>query len=216
MNPVTANALDLAAGAVLLTAVLIVWRRDVTATIRLLAAQGAALALLVLVLAGAESSTELVAVAAAILAVKAGLLPWLIARSGAATASETDTGVNPTVSLLAAAVLIALAFVVARPVIALATSPQIQPIPVGFAVVFLGFLVLVTRRRAAAQVVGFVLIDNGIAVIAFLTTTGVPLVVELGAALTVLLAVAILQVLTTRMQHKFGDTDLDELQELHD
>lgn len=209
------EGIDLAAGAVLLTAVLIVWRRTVSAQIRLLAVQGAALGLLVVVLAVEESSIELALVAIAILVVKGIALPWLIWRSGAG-AAETDTSVNPTISLLAAAALTALAFVVARPIIALQPSPQIQALPVGFAVVFLGFVLLVTRRRAAAQVIGFVLIDNGIAVVAFLTTTGVPLVVELGAALTVLLAVVILQVLTTRMQHKFGDTDLDDLQELRD
>lgn len=211
------EGIDLAAGAVLLTAVLIVWRRGVTPQIRLLAAQGAALSLLVVVLAVEESSIELALVAMAILVVKAIVLPLLISRSSTGSAvAETDKSVNPTISLLAAAALTALAFVVARPIIALQPSPQIQALPVGFAVVFLGFLLLVTRRRAAAQVIGFVLIDNGIAVVAFLTTTGVPLVVELGAALTVLLAVVILQVLTTRMQHKFGDTDLDDLQELAD
>lgn len=211
------EGIDLAAGAVLLTAVLIVWRRGVTPQIRLLAAQGAALALLVVVLAVEESSIELALVAMAILVVKAIVLPLLISRSSTGSAvAETDKSVNPTISLLAAAALTALAFVVARPIIALQPSPQIQALPVGFAVVFLGFLLLVTRHRAAAQVIGFVLIDNGIAVVAFLTTTGVPLVVELGAALTVLLAVVILQVLTTRMQHKFGDTDLDDLQELAD
>jgi hydrogenase-4 component E len=76
--------------------------------------------------------------------------------------------------------------------------------------------VLVTRRKAVTQVVGFLLLDNGIAVVAFLATAGVPLVVELGVALDVLLAVLILQVLTTRMLAKFGALDLDQLRELHD
>jgi hydrogenase-4 component E len=84
------------------------------------------------------------------------------------------------------------------------------------AVVLIGFLALITRTRAVSQVVGFLLIDNGITLIAFLTTTGVPLVVELGVSLDVLLAVLVLQVLTGRMRVAFGDTDLDELRELAD
>ena len=52
--------------------------------------------------------------------------------------------------------------------------------------------------------------------VAFLTAEGVPLVVELGVSLDVLLVVLILRVLTSRMQAKFGGTDLDELTELRD
>ncbi len=86
----------------------------------------------------------------------------------------------------------------------------------GVAVTLTGFFVLVTRRRALSQLAGFLLMDNGITALAFLTTAGVPLVVELGVSLDVLLAVLVLQVLTTRMLAAFGSTDLDELRELHD
>ena len=60
------------------------------------------------------------------------------------------------------------------------------------------------------------MLDNGIATVAFLTAGGVPLVVELGVSLDVLLVVLILQVLTARMQAAFGGTDLDDLTELRD
>jgi hydrogenase-4 component E len=82
--------------------------------------------------------------------------------------------------------------------------------------VLIGFFVLATRRKAITQVVGFLLLDNGIALIAFLATAGLPLVVELGAALDLLLIVLVLQVLAARMRTKFGALDLDQLQELHD
>ena len=64
--------------------------------------------------------------------------------------------------------------------------------------------------------VGFLLMDNAITATAFLTAGGVPLVVELGVTLDVLLAVLVLQILTARMRAAFGGTDLDELRELHD
>ena len=50
----------------------------------------------------------------------------------------------------------------------------------------------------------------------FLTTAGVPVIVELGASLDILFAVLILGVLTGRLRHTFGNTDLDLLRELHD
>src|SRR4029079_707990 len=58
--------------------------------------------------------------------------------------------------------------------------------------------------------------DNGITTVGFLTTAGIGLVVELGVSLDVLFAVLVLGVLTGWMQAAFGDTDLDELRELHD
>jgi hydrogenase-4 component E len=60
------------------------------------------------------------------------------------------------------------------------------------------------------------MLDNGIAALAFLTTAGVPLIVEFGASLDILLAVLVLQILSGRMRVKFGGTDLDELRELRD
>jgi hydrogenase-4 component E len=211
--------LDLACGALLLTAVLVLWRRELAVIIRVFAVQGIALAVLVGVLAAQEDSAELWAVAAGILVLRAGVLPHLLRRAlaGAGEARrETRPLVNVATSLLAAAVLTMLAYAVSRPLVNLAPSVATQAIPVGVTVALIGFFVLVTRRRALSQLVGFLLMDNGITAVGFLTTSGVGLIVELGVSLDVLLAVLVLQILSTRMRETFGDTDLDELRELHD
>ncbi|WP_236794994.1 hypothetical protein [Amycolatopsis sp. GM8] len=211
--------LDLACGALLLTAVLILWRRELAVIIRVFALQGVALAALVAVLAAGEGAPELWGVAAGILVLRAGVLPWLLRRAlarGGAAARETRPLVNVAASLLTAAVLTLLAYAVSPPLVALAPSPATQAIPVGMTVVLIGFFVLVTRRRALSQLVGFLLLDNGITAVGFLTTTSVGLLVEAGISLDVLLAVLVLQILTTRIRETFGDTDLDELRELHD
>lgn len=211
--------LDLTAGALLLTAVLILWRRELAVIIRVFALQGLALAALVAVLAAHEAGPELWVVAGGLLVLRAGILPWLLRRALAAAGPaqrETRPLVNVASSLLAAAVLTLLAYAVSQPLVELAPSPATQAIPVGITVVLIGFFVLVTRRRALSQLVGFLLLDNGITAVAFLTTAGVGLVVELGVSLDVLLAVLVLQILTTRMRETFGDTDLDDLRELHD
>lgn len=67
-----------------------------------------------------------------------------------------------------------------------------------------------------SQIVGLLLVDNGIALVTFLLTAGVPLVVELGASLDVLLVVVVLQVLVVNIRHHLGDSELDQLRELHD
>ncbi|NKQ52478.1 hypothetical protein HFP15_06260 [Amycolatopsis sp. K13G38] len=211
--------LDLACGGLLLTAVLILWRRELSVIIRVFALQGVALGALVAVLAAREGTAELWGVAAGILVLRAGVLPWLLRRALARSgdvARETRPLVNVAASLLTAAVLTLLAYAVSTPLVALAPSPATQAIPVGVTVVLIGFFVLVTRRRALSQLVGFLLLDNGITAVGFLTTTSVGLVVEAGISLDVLLAVLVLQILATRIREAFGDTDLGELRELHD
>jgi len=211
--------LYLACGGLLLTAVLVLWRRELPVLIRVFAVQGAVLAGLVAVLAAHEGSAELWAVACGVLALRAGLLPYLLRRALVASGPvrrETRPLVNVSASLLVAAGLTLLAYVESQPLTALVRSPATQAIPIGIAVALIGFFVLVTRRRALSQLVGFLLMDNGITAVGFLTTAGVGLLVEIGISLDVLLAVLVLQVLTARMRETFGDTDLDELRELRD
>ena len=109
-----------------------------------------------------------------------------------------------------------LAYAVARPLVDLDPTPATRAAPAALAVILTGIFVLISRRRALSQVVGFLLMDNGITAVAFLTTAGVPLVVELGASLDLLFAVLVLQVLAGRLRLAFGSADLDELRELHD
>jgi hydrogenase-4 component E len=213
--------LNLTAGALLLTAVLVLWRRELSVIIRVLALQGVALAGLVAVLAAHEGSAELAAVAFGVLVLRAGVLPYVLRRALAGVGPgddrrETRPLVNVSASLLAAAVLTLLALAVSQPLVELAPSPATQAVPIGVAVVLIGFFGLVTRRRALSQLVGFLLVDNGITAVGFLTTSGIGLAVEVGVALDVLLVVLVLLILTGRMREAFGGTDLDELRELHD
>jgi hydrogenase-4 component E len=213
--------LNLACGALLAAAVLIVWRRQLSSIIRWFAAQGVALAALAAILAVHGHDAQLGVVAAAVLVLRAVLLPWLLrralARAGAAAAQrETRPLVNVTASLLAVAVLTLIAYAVSQPLTALSPSPAAHAIPIGVAVVLIGFFALVTRRRAISQLAAFLLMDNGITAVGFLTTASTSLIIELGVSLDVLLAAAVLQVLTSRLREAFGDTDLDELKELRD
>ncbi|MFI0943249.1 hypothetical protein [Streptomyces sp. NPDC021020] len=238
--------LDLACGAFLLCAVVVLWRRELAVLVRVLAVQGAALAAIAAVLGWHERRWGLLAVAAGVGVLRAGVLPYLLRRAldaGAGPGDGTGPGdagrdpyanpssyyrldggegretrpvVNVAASLVAAAVLVLLAYAVARPLVALHPTPATRALPVGLAVVLVGFLVLVARRRALAQVVGFLTLDNGITATAFLAASGVPPIVELGVSFDVLLAVLVLYVLTARMRTAFGGTDLDDLRELSD
>lgn len=213
------SALDLAVGALLLTAVLVVWRHELTAMVRLIAIQGIALAAIPLFGGLHTNDGAEFGAAVGVLALRAVLLPWLLTRAVGAQAAdrrESTPLINTTASLLVAGGLILTAFAVGRPLADLDPSPATRAAPAALAAVLLGLFVIASRRRAMSQAVGFLMLDNGITATAFLTTAGVPSIVEFGASLDVLFAVLVLGVLTGRLQRTFGDTDLDQLRELHD
>lgn len=209
--------LDLAVGGVLAAAMLVLWRRTLRAVVRVLAAQGVCVAAVAVLIGIYSDDVELVVVGALILVVKGIVVPRVLRRAIAAGESrEIQPLVNVAASLLTAAAITLVVYATTRDVVALAPSPTSQALPIGIAVVLIGFFVLTTRRKAVSQTVGFVLVDNGITLVALLATAGIPFVVELGASLDLLLAVVILRVLAARMQLKFGATDLDQLRELRD
>ncbi|MCV7077159.1 hypothetical protein [Mycobacterium szulgai] len=213
------GVLDLAPGGLVLAAVLIVWRRDLRSIVRLLAAQGVALAAIPMILGVHNHDWELIGIGLALFALRAVMLPWLLARALGAEQTEQREAtplVNTTASLLIAAALTMVALAVTRPVVNLARGPATSAAPAGLAVVLIALFVMVTRRHAISQAAGFLMLDNGIAATAFLLTAGVPLIVELGASLDALFAVIVLGVLTGRLRRMFGGTDLDRLQRLRD
>ena len=213
-----AGALELSVSVVLLAAMVTLWRRSVRAIVRSLAVQGIGLAAVAAVLAAHFGDPGLLLVAALVLGAKALFIPSLLIRVVRADpdSRETQPLVNVPASLVAGGALTFLAFVAARSVSALVPSVAGRLIPVGLASMLVGFFALFTRRKAVSQIVGLLLVDNGVALVAFLATSGVPLLVELGASLDILLAVVVLQALAFRLRSRLGSFDLDQLKELHD
>ena len=218
-DPVYATLLDLAAGALLVSAVLIVWMRGFTAIIRTLALQGAALAAIPVISGVRQGDSALIAVGVALLLLRAVILPWLLARAVGAEREgrrDAEASINATASLLIAGGLTVAALVVAQPLVALSPTAATNAAPAGIALILIAIFAMVIRRHAVGQAAGFLALDNGIAATALLLTAGVPLLVELGASLDILFAVLVFGVLTERLRRMFGDTDVSRLRELRD
>ncbi len=213
-----AALLALSSGAVLLAAAVALWRRTARGIVRALRFQGVALAATALVL-GVDLRIKLMLVTALLMiAVKVVAIPILLSRIVwlDPSSAETDPVVNVPASLVTAVVLSLVAFYATRPLVHAVAGVPVTLAPFGLATVLIGFFVLVARRRVVAQMVGLLLVDNGIALAALLLTTGVPLLVELGGTLDVLLVVVVLRVLATRLHVELGALELDRLAELHD
>ncbi|OHV02282.1 hypothetical protein [Mycobacterium talmoniae] len=219
ITPDFAILVDFAAGGLMLAAVLIVWRRDLRAITSLLAWQGVAVAAIPLLRGAHDGDIELVGLGVAVFALRAVVLPWLLARAVRAeprALREATPLVNTASSLLITAGLTVAAFAISQPLANLEPNASTSAVPAAVAVVLVALFVMTTRRHAVSQAAGFLILDNGITATAFLLTAGVPLIVELGASLDVLFALIVIGVLTGRLRHTFGGADLDALRELRD
>lgn len=225
MTAFATQLLALSTGVLLVTAVILVWQRTFAASVRVLAVQGAALAFLVVAIGLLEAEAELYAVAAVVFVLKAVGIPWVLGHGIRLSGSEREEAplLNPPAGLVLVALLTTLAYLVSGPIVAATgglaaeeAGPAAFSAPVGITMVLIGFLLLTTRRRAISQMVGFLVLDNGIATVGFLTAAGVPFVVELGVSLDVLLIALILVVLTGRMGAVLGTEPVSVMRELRD
>ncbi len=210
--------LGLAVGVIIVAAVLALWRRSLRAIVRILAVQGAAVAAIALLVGIEHHEASDLVVAGLFVAVKVVVIPLVLLGvvRDATDQRESEPLVNVATILVGAAILTVVAFAATRGLVGLHPSPEADALPAGFAVVLIAFFGLVVRRNAVVQVVGFLMLENGIAVVALLAAAGISLTVELAVALDLMLAVLVLQVLTTRMQAKYGALELDHLSELSD
>jgi len=212
------GALELASGAVLVSAIMTLWRRQVRSIVAMLSLQGIALSAVAIILAVHEHDRALLITGLLVFAVKGIVVPGLLRRVSQLDPNSRESAplVNVPASLVFAAVLIVLSYVVSSRVTSFAPTEATHLTPIGIATVLVGYFMLVTRRRAVSKIVGLILVDNGIALVTFLLTSGVPLIVELGSSLDVLLVVVVLQFLVVSMGRHLRTDELAEMKALHD
>lgn len=207
----------LAAGMLLLSFAMLSARRT-QQLITLLAWQGFVLFLSTFLVAHEAGVTELYFSAALTLLLKVIVLPLilhlLIRRLGAQWDSEQLF--NIPVTMLAGLVLVIFAFGLAQPISLLATTIMRHTIGIALAVILLSFLMMITRRKAVTQVIGFLAMENGLFFAATSATNGMPMVIELGIALDLLVAVFILGIFFFQIREQFDSLDLHHLESLRE
>ena len=184
-----------AASAMLLLALVVLWRRHVAAYIAAFRSQSIALAFCGTVVAWYGHVPELFLVAVIILVLKGWLVPRVLSAMEARRrgARELHPLLNTETSLLACGALAVAAYEISRPLAEVMNLATRGGLPVALALIFVSLFIVVSRREAIAQIVGFLMLENGIALLALLGAYGVPLVVELGVFLDVLLGVLVMQ-----------------------
>jgi hydrogenase-4 component E len=204
------------AALLLLSSFAMLAQRRVVTMVNLLALQGLLLGLATLLLAWRTGNNHLYVSASMTLALKALFLPWLlhrlIRRLGVYWDSEPLLNISAT--MLLGLLVVIFAFGLAQPIAALATTSTRSSIGIAVAVVLLAFLTMITRRKAMSQVVGFLSMENGLFFGAMSATYGMPMIIELGVALDVLVAMLVLGVFFFQIREQFDSLDLHHLESL--
>lgn len=198
---------------VLMMGFALLYQRRLQAVIRTFAVQAAALAAAAAWQAHVQAAPHLYATAAIALVFKAILVPvalnWLVRRLGIHRHIETALGIGPT--MIVGVALVALSILLVLPVTGKATALTRESLALAMSVVLLGLLMMITRRNAVSQVVGFMALENGL-ILAAVGAKGMPLVVEISIAFSVLVAMILFGIFFFRIRERFDSLDLHYLE----
>ena len=216
MGSLFAELSVLGSSLVLLFGFILLWRRGVPAYITAFTWQSGTLAVLTAVVAHYGQDRELYWVAAALFVLKALVIPRLLKRMEVRFAAEREVApyVNTETSLLISALLVLFAYAITRPIVALSLLPTRAGMPLAMGLIFVSLFVVISRKKAITQVIGFLMLENGLALLAVLGTFGIPLIVELGVFLDVLLGFLVMQIFVYQIHETFESIDVEQLNRL--
>jgi len=212
------SAFDIAhflAGSLVLVSLLLLYQDRLSALLNVFAAQAVVLALSVSWQAYIQNAPHLYLTAAIALIVKAIVIPLSLHRMirKLGIHREVETALNIGSTMLAGLGLVALAIAVVFRVTGETSMLVREDLAFALSVVLLGLLMMVTRRNAVSQVVGFMSLENGL-ILAATGAKGMPFVVEISVAFSVLVAFIVIGIFLFRIRERFDTVDLHALDEV--
>lgn len=203
----------LLAGGLVLISFMMIYQDRMYSLLNTFALQAVVLALAVAWQAWVQGAHHLYASAAIALVFKGMIVPWalhrIVQRLGIHREVETVVGVVPT--MLAGMGLVALSILLMLQLTeATESAVAREDLAFALAVILLGMLMMITRRNAVTQVVGFMSLENGL-ILAAAGAQGMPLVVEISVAFSVLIAMIVIGVFLFRIRERFDSVDIEAM-----
>jgi hydrogenase-4 component E len=191
-------------------------QRRILSLIHLFTLQGATLVLATAVVGYATHQPHLYISSAVTFVLKVLVIPWLLHRliQRLNIRWEQETLINIPTTMLIGIVVVIFAFNLALPISRLSSTLASGTLGIALACVMLSFLMMITRAKAVPQVIGFLSMENGLFFAATSATYGMPMVVELGIALDVLVGILILGVFMFHIRERFDSLDIRHLEQL--
>ena len=211
-----AELVNVLAAFLLLLAFAMLSQRRVLTLIKLLAWQGAALAASTGIVAWSTGQTHLYYSALITVLLKVILIPWVLHRliDRLFVRWDIETLINIPTTMLIGIGLVIFAFALATPISQMATTLTRSTLGIALASVLLSFLMMIVRQKAVPQVIGFLSMENGLFLAATSATYGMPLVVELGVALDVLVGTFIFGIFFFHIRERFDSLDIRHMEKL--
>jgi hydrogenase-4 component E len=208
--------INLCATMILMLSFAMISQRRIVSLINLFAMQGGALVVASVLLAYATHQPELYISAGLTFVLKVVLIPWLLHRMirRMNVRWDVETLINVPTTMLVGIGLVIFSFSLALPISRLSLSLAGGSLGIALACVLLSFLMMITRSKAVPQVIGFLAIENGLIFAATTVTNGMPMIVEFGVALDVLVGVLILGVFMFQIREQFDSLDIHNLETL--
>lgn len=184
--------------------------------IHIFAWQGVVLAAATGLIAATSNEPHLFISAGLTFGLKALAIPWMLHRLVRRLELErhVDPLQHPALVMMAGAALVIFSYWVVLPIERLELGVTRNILSINLAVVLLGLLIMVTRRQAVTQVIGFMSMENGLFLAAVAVTQGMPLVVELGIAFDVLVAAVLFGVFFLQISESIDSLNVDRLNRL--
>jgi hydrogenase-4 component E len=216
MDGVFSQLCVLGSSLVLLFGLVLLWRRGVTAYIAAFTWQSVVLAAMAAMVGHFGVAHELYWVAAALFLLKALVIPHLLRRMEARFAAERELEpyVNTATSLVVAGLLVLFGYAIMRPLVALSLLPTRAGMPLAMGLILVSLFVVISRKKALTQVIGFLMLENGLALLAVLGTYGIPVIVELGVFLDALMGFLVMQIFVYQIHETFESIDVEQLNRL--
>jgi hydrogenase-4 component E len=214
--PLVNQLVNLFAAVLLLLSFGLLSQRRVLSLIRLFTLQGVTLVLSATAMAYFTAQPHLYWSAGLTLLLKVLLMPWLLHRMIERLNVRWDVEmlINVPTTMLLGIVLVIFSFNLALPIAGLSASVARGTLGIALACVLLSFLMMITRTKAIPQVIGFLAMENALFFAATSATYGMPMVVELGIALDVLVGMVILGVFMFQIREQFDSLDIRHLERL--
>ena len=212
MRTLAFDVAHLLAGSMLVLSFVLLYQVRITATLNVFALQAIALSLSVAWQALIQDAPHLLVTAAVALVVKGIVIPAalhrIVRRLGIHREIEEVLGAGPT--MLIGLGLVALSFLLVLPVSGKVSILAREDLAFALAVILLGLLMMITRRNAVTQIVGFMSLENGL-ILAASGAKGMPLVVEFSVAMSILIAFIVFGVFVFRIRERFDTIDVGAL-----
>jgi hydrogenase-4 component E len=212
MHNIGFDVAHLLAGSILALSFVLLYQDRITAVLNVFALQAIALSLSVAWQAYIQEAPHLLVTAGIALVVKGVVIPTalhrIVRRLGIHRQIEEVIGGGPT--MLTGLGLVALSILLVLPAGQTVSLLAREDLAFALAVILLGLLMMITRQNAVTQIVGFMSLENGL-VLAATGAKGMPLVVEISVAFSVLIAFSVFGIFVFRIRERFDTVDIDAL-----